>query len=135
MAFSFPKPTDRLVINNSVPTTRIPNIHQLSTNTSIKPISMAPSQVASKVNITPSNQYGWTVPTDKQSGQGSVPHFQHKTGDSVKCSVSKTIVNNAITDTFNPITPSSSGLGGAFEQMMLNTQLKQGIIQVNKHCN
>ena len=132
MAFSFPKPTDRLVINNSLPTTPIPNVHQLSTNTSIKPITMATPQVASKVNITPSNQYGWTVPTDKQSGQGSVPHFQHKTGDSVKCSVSKSIVNNAITDTFNPKTP--SGLGGAFEQVMLNTQLKQGMIQVNKHC-
>ena len=90
MAFSFPKPTDRLVINNSLPTTPIPNVHQLST----KPIIMATPQIASKVNITPSNQYGWTVPTDKQSGQGAVPHFQHKTGDSVKCSVSKSIVNN-----------------------------------------
>ena len=110
MAFSFPKPSDRLIINNSLPVTSLTHNH-----------------------ITPSNQYGWTIPTDKQSGQGAVPHFQHKKGDSAKCSVAKSIVNNDIGDTFKAVT-SGGGLGGAFEQMMLNTQLKEGMIQVKKNC-
>jgi len=81
--------------------------------------------------------HGFTCPTDKEIalseiiGSFSTCQYEINSNDSGKCSMVKTLYNNAVNDILN----SNTGINNTISNIIQSTILDESMIQINKYCN